>query len=375
LARAGCGTEADRVSALFELLLLESTYRRAAGETVTVEDYLSRFPEEPDAVQAALEEAERRPARARADRDFFVPRVLGEYEMLDQIGGGGMGVVYKARHRRLKKLIAVKVLRPGLTCNREAVERFDREIEAIGRLQHVNLVGAMDAREENGLRYLVMEYVEGRNLTEIVHARGRLGVADACEIVRQAALGLEHAHQRKLVHRDIKPSNLMLSVEGVVKVLDLGLARLEDAPAGRCVLTATGQALGTPDYMSPEQARGERNVDTGTDLYSLGATLYYLLAGCPPYGPPGYATYFAKLAAHREAPPPMIESVRGDVPGEVQRILRRLLAKDRAERFADPAELADALRPYCAGAHLPSLLAPAPPDARRHGPSLPETPG
>ncbi len=211
-------------------------------------------------------------------------------------------------------------------------------------------------REDAGFCFLVMEYVEGRDLAALVRRCGRLSPADACEIARQAALGLEHSHRQGLVHRDIKPSNVMLANDGTVKILDMGLARFQDSLAPGGGLTSWGQVVGTPDYVAPEQARGEVPIDIRTDIYGLGCTLYYLLAGVPPFGPPDHASFAAKVAAHLHEPFPSISALRGDVPGPLEGVLERMVAKERQERFCDPAAMAAALAPFCAGADLSALL-------------------
>src|SRR5205085_11414758 len=184
------------------------------------------------------------------------------------------GTVYKAEHTRLRRLVAIKLLSADRTQSPSAVARFDREMHAIGGLDHPNIVRALDAGEHEGKHFLVMEFVAGDDVSALLARLGPVPVADACEIVRQAALGLQHAHQAGLVHRDIKPGNLMLTPDGVVKVLDLGLALLsQPAETGR-ELTGSGQVMGTLDYMAPEQGDDMHGVDIRADVYSLGATLY-----------------------------------------------------------------------------------------------------
>lgn len=200
------------------------------------------------------------------------PATLGQYELLERIGRGGMGSVWKAMHVRLKRLAAVKLLPTERMQNDQAVARFQREMEAVGRLDHPNLVRAHDAGESDGQHYLVMEYLDGRHLGQVVRALGPLPLADACEIVRQAAIGLQYAHEHGLVHRDVKPSNLMLTAEGQVKVLDLGLARLTGDQTPCDDATGTGQVMGTGDYIAPEQGQDTRRADRRSDVYSLGCT-------------------------------------------------------------------------------------------------------
>jgi hypothetical protein len=281
-------------------------------------------------------------------------RRLGEYQLLEKLGEGGMGVVYRARHTELDRLVAVKVLASGRLGDEEAVARFRREIRAAGKLDHPNIVRAHDARQIGAAHLLVMEYVDGVDLGTLVRRTGPLRVADACELVRQAALGLGCAHAHGLVHRDIKPSNLMLGREGTLKILDLGLARVQAATAS-AEMTVVGQVMGTPDYMAPEQASDSHSVDGRADLYSLGCTLYELLAGRPPFSGPSYGTLMEKLAGHARDPVPPIQQLRDDVPKPLAAALERLLSKDPAERFQTPDELAKAIAPFADGSDLPAL--------------------
>jgi WD40 repeat protein/tRNA A-37 threonylcarbamoyl transferase component Bud32 len=271
------------------------------------------------------------------------------YRLLEPLGSGGMGTVYKARHLLMDRVVALKVIHRRLLRNPRVVERFRLEAKAAARLAHPNIVTAYDAEHVGGCHFLVMEFLEGTSLAALVADRGPLPAAEACEYARQAALGLQHAHEHGMVHRDIKPQNLMLTPAGRVKVLDFGLAHITDehevgsgdttevAPAA--ALTHASTVLGTPDYMAPEQATDARAVDVRTDIYALGCTLYFLLTGRPPF-PDG--TPAAKQAAHRErAPQPLL-----DLPPGLARIVERTLAKEPAARFQTPAELAEALRPF-----------------------------
>jgi hypothetical protein len=259
------------------------------------------------------------------------------YRILGALGAGGMGVVYKAIHRFMERVVALKVLNPSLTARPGFAERFRREVKAAARLAHPNIVAAYDADEAAGTHFLVMECVAGTTLDQEVVRRGPLPVREACDLVRQAALGLQHAHERGLVHCDIKPQNLLLTPGGQVKILDFGLARvLEEGGAG-AVSLPSGTLLGTPDYVAPEQARDPGRADIRADIYSLGCTLYHLLAGRPPF-PTG--SPLQKLLAHQECSPPPLETARGDVPQALSRVLERMLAKDPAKRYATPADLA-----------------------------------
>ncbi len=285
-------------------------------------------------------------------------RDLGEYHLLAKLGEGGMGTVYKAIHTKLGREAALKVLTTARLGNEKAVARFEREMLAVGRLDHPNIVRAYDAREIEGTRFLVMELVDGLDLAAVLAHVGPLPVADACEAVRQSAMGLQCAHENQLVHRDIKPGNLMLASTGQVKILDLGLAHFEAERAGAEV-TSTGTAMGTLDYMAPEQTAGGHQIDIRADIYSLGCTLYKLLAGRAPFDEPRYASVMEKIVAHGKRAPAPIARLRGDVPKELAAILNRMMAKEPARRFQTPGEVADAVGPFCAASDLAGLLARA----------------
>jgi serine/threonine protein kinase len=289
---------------------------------------------------------------------------IGPYEILELLGRGGMGAVFKARHVHLGKVMALKVLPADRPRSQAATTCLLQEMKAVGRLNHPNIVQAHDADVE-GVPYLAMEFIEGADLGKVVRARGPLPVADACECVRQAALGLQHAHENGLVHRDVKPSNLMLTPEGTVKLLDLGLARLHEAPGPiplQTGLTATPRLapplLGTVEYMAPEQFLDCHRVDIRADLYSLGCTFYFLLTGRSPFGAPGLSAQ-ARMEAHLGAPVPPVTLARPEVPEGVAAVLDRLLVKRPEDRFATPAALAAALQPFTAGAVPQRLLPPA----------------
>jgi len=292
-------------------------------------------------------------------------RLLGEYQLLEKLGQGGMGAVYKARHTKLKRVVAIKVLPKEKIPNQRTVTRFEREMEAVGQLDHPNIVRAHDAREIDGMHFLVMEYVEGQDLSAVVQ-RGPLAVADACEVIRQAALGLQYAHEHRLVHRDIKPSNLMLSFppspsgrgaggEGVIKILDLGLALLSSPETGKEELTSEGQPMGTADYMAPEQTTDSHAVDIRADVYSLGCTLYKLLTGRAPFYGEKYKTAVQKMMAHLVEQAPRVESLRSEVPPKLAAIIHRMLAKKPEDRFATPGEVAAALEPFAVSSDLRRL--------------------
>ncbi len=284
---------------------------------------------------------------------------LGEYELLEKLGEGGMGAVYKARQEKLKRIVAIKLLPKERLADPKAVARFEREMEAVGAVDHPNIVRAMYAGEHEGTPYLAIEYVDGLSLTEVVMCLKALRIADACELMRQAAVGLQHAHEKRLVHRDIKPSNLMLTRDGTVKVLDLGLALLHTPASRGAEMTAAGSMMGTADYVAPEQVTDSHSVDIRADIYSLGCTLYKLLSGQAPFVGLEYKNDITKIMAHVQKTPPPITLLRSDVSPQLAAVIERMMAKDPAQRYATPAEVAAALAPFAVGADLRRLMAEA----------------
>jgi serine/threonine protein kinase len=282
------------------------------------------------------------------------PARIGPYELVHIIGEGGMGVVYQAIHVLLGKKVALKIL-PLNRTNPGAVRRFQREWRALGALGHPHIVAAVDAGECDGFHFLATEFVEGCDLS-IIKGRTPLSWCDACELVRQAALGLACIHGSGLVHRDIKPSNLMLGRDGRLKILDFGLALLKSSNPDSLELTAHDQIVGTADYIAPEQTRNSHDVDVRADLYSLGCTFYCLLCGAPPFHRVAGTDRQDRLRAHSELPVPAIQQRRPDLPAAIVAIVDKLLAKDRLNRYASAQELADLLAAHTAEADL-SLLA------------------
>jgi len=280
------------------------------------------------------------------------------YLILGLLGAGGMGAVYKAQHKVLDRVVALKVIAGKLTDNPAAVERFRREARAAAQLEHPNIVRAYDAEQAGTTLFLVMEYVEGVSLAKQVEEGGPLPVHEACICIRQAALGLQHAFEKGMVHRDIKPHNLMRTPEGWIKVLDFGLARFISESKAADGLTQEGTVMGTPDYLAPEQAHDSHVADIRADIYSLGCTLYFLLTGKPPFAG---GSVVQKLSAHLHCIPRPLDEVRPEVPRALAHVVARMLDKRPEERYQTPAEVAQALVPFL----RPLAAQPMPPRRRR----------
>ncbi|HPM79194.1 MAG TPA: SUMF1/EgtB/PvdO family nonheme iron enzyme [Candidatus Anammoximicrobium sp.] len=287
--------------------------------------------------------------------------MLGSYVVLDELGKGGMGEVFKAQHRLMDRVVALKVVSGGLVQSPDALQRFHREVRAAAKLTHPNVVAAYDAADVEGGHFLVMEYVDGHDLSSLVKKQGPLPLGQAVDCILQAARGLEYAHQQGVVHRDIKPSNLLLDRNGTVKILDMGLARIStDAAPGQVVahqaeLTSSGVILGTIDYMAPEQAQNTRLADQRADIYSLGITFYYLLTGRPAYGGD---SLISKLLAHQTHPIPVLQEVIPETPAALDDIFRKMVAKQPQDRYQTMTEVVAALETFQAPAAPATRLPP-----------------
>jgi serine/threonine protein kinase len=289
------------------------------------------------------------PAEVGAATATLDPRQLGralEGQQLDHVllekfvGGGGMGAVFRAWDTNLHRTVAVKVLSMRQAGDVESTRRFQTEARSAARLDHPNIARAHYVGEDRGLQYIVFEYIDGRNVRDMVLESGPMAVGDALNVTLQIAGALVHSWEREVVHRDIKPSNILIAHDGLAKLVDMGLARLEYLEQAEHDATATGVTLGTFDYISPEQARNPRDADIRSDIYSLGCTLFFMLAARPPF-PEG--TVLQKLLAHQGDPIPDVREFRPEVPDLVATVLATMLAKKPDERFQTPVELSAAL--------------------------------
>ncbi|QJW98974.1 serine/threonine protein kinase [Frigoriglobus tundricola] len=284
---------------------------------------------------------------------------LGKYKVLEKLGSGGMGTVFLCEHKLMRRRVAVKVLPLPKSEDRASLDRFNREARAVAAVDHPNIVRAYDIDQDDNLHFLVMEWVDGSNLQDLVKKFGPLDPLRACHYIYGAAVGLQHAHEKGLIHRDIKPGNILIDRSGVVKILDLGLARLTHDTEDNLTRQNDENVLGTADYLAPEQAMDSHTVDIRADIYSLGATFYYLLTGSPPF-PEGSVAQ--KLIWHQNRPPRPLKSLRPELPDDLIAIVDRMMAKEPAQRFATPSELMAVLSPWVA--------TPIPPPSDREMPTL-----
>jgi serine/threonine-protein kinase len=310
--------------------------------------------------------------------------VIGPYVLLERVGEGGMGQVFKARHQKLGKIVALKVIRKEWLAQPEAVRRFQREMQAASKLAHPNIVHAFDADQIGDTHLIAMEFVEGVDLARLVKEKGPLPIPTACDFIRQAALGLQHAFERGMVHRDIKPSNLLLTRAagqkregpwGTIKILDMGLARVprpddvdtSDSSSG--TITHAGCVVGTPDYIAPEQARDSHRVDIRADLYSLGCSFYLMLTGQVPF--PG-GTGMEKLFKHQLDVPTPVTNLRPDLPPELAAVVDRLLAKAPEQRYQTPIEVTQAVEAFIVAPGSSAVQALRPTRTTKQDPTEPE---
>jgi serine/threonine protein kinase len=268
---------------------------------------------------------------------------IGKYKVLERLGSGGMGSVYLCEHKFMRRRVAVKVLPAAKAEDPSSLERFYREARAAAALDHPNIVRAYDIDQDDNLHFLVMEYVDGASLQEIVKKTGPMEVLRAAHYARQAAIGLQHAHEAGLVHRDIKPGNLLVARDGTVKILDMGLARFFHDEEDMLTKKYDESVLGTADYLAPEQAIDSHGVDIRADIYSLGATVYFILTGQPPFSE---GTVAQKLIWHQTRQPKPVTAYRQDIPADLLGVLNKMMAKEMKERYQTPAEVVEALAPF-----------------------------
>jgi serine/threonine protein kinase len=330
------------LASVHDLIEILERYRLLEADQIAeLKGKLPAFSDNPLAVAGELLRRGRLTAYQinRLFRGRAAELVLGRYVLLEPLGVGGIGQVFKARETRLGRLVALKVLRKERMNKPEVIDRFYHEIRAAARLSHPNVIHAYDAEQIGDTHVFAMEYVEGIDLSRFVKRSGSLPAAQACEYVRQAGLGLQHIYESGMVHRDIKPGNLMRADPGnSIKILDMGLARIhEDETEGEADrLARLGVVMGTVDFISPEQALNSRQADIRSDLYSLGCTFYFLLTGQVPF--PNEEP-MAKLIAHACEIAVPIEQLRAETPLAVCAIVARLMAKRPDERYQTPAEL------------------------------------
>ncbi|NLF08710.1 MAG: serine/threonine protein kinase, partial [Pirellulaceae bacterium] len=265
---------------------------------------------------------------------------LGKYKLLDHLGTGGMSNVFLAEHVLMQRRVAIKVLPLHRVKDTSYLARFHREAQAAASLDHRNIVRAYDVDSDENVHYLVMEYIEGRDLQQIVSAEGPLEYVAAAEYIRQAAEGLAHAHLAGLIHRDVKPANLLIAPKNIVKILDLGLARFTKEDTASLTVAYDENVLGTADYLAPEQALDSHSVDTRADIYGLGCSFYFLLTGHPPFVG---GTLPQRLMRHQKEPAPDIRLERPDAPQELIDVCLKMMAKKPADRYQSAAEIADVL--------------------------------
>lgn len=307
--------------------------------------------------------------------------IAGKYRLLERLGAGGMGAVYLCEHIRMGRKVALKILPVQQAEDQASLERFYREARAVARLDHPNIVRAHDIDQDDKLHFIVLEFVDGCNLHDFIRKNGTISFERAAHYIRQAALGLQHAHEAGLVHRDIKPGNLLLDRQGMVKLLDMGLARFFHEDSAAFVREyEVGYIIGTGDYIAPEQIIDSR-VDIRADIYSLGGAMYYLLTGKSPFQE---GTNAQKIIWHQVRHPKSLRVLRPDVPDALVQVFEKVVAKEPAKRFQTPLEFAQALEPFTRTPIVPPTLEEMPasvlsnfqrPLSQSMQPTAPVTPG
>ena len=328
---------------------------KAVRGTGSLSSEVPQFDHEPEC-QAVVGNLLLNPHRMNADHAKFLPtEALGPYRLLRWLGAGGMGSVYLAEHQRLKRYAAIKLLPREKLIQTGWLDRFNREMTSIAALEHPHVVRAIDAGDDGGWHYLVMEYLDGADLSKVSRRLGEIPLRTTCELIRQAALGLSAIHELGMTHRDIKPSNLFLTRTGNVKLLDLGLVLSGDSPLATDErLTTVGHLMGTVPYIAREQLMDASAVDWRADIYSLGATMFRLLTGRAPFGP---ATNLAQtIQAISSSPCPPLKSMKSDVPAEIMELVDAMLSHDPLQRPKSADEVARSLAPYCDATGPHSLI-------------------
>lgn len=318
-----------------------------------------RFGIEPEcqlAVAKALGSLASSQERRDDSRQDLLPDTIGEYEIVRPIGRGGMSSVYLARHAKLGREVAVKVLSSHRLAEPRTLERFNTEMRMVGSLTHPNIVTAFDAREVDGVAVLVTEYIDGFDAGAIVRRLGAVSLADSCAIGAAICKALTYVNAQGMVHRDVKPSNVMISRDGDIKLLDLGLARFHDPDRESADVTATGQAMGTADYIAPEQVNDSRSVDIRADVYALGCTLFKLLSGSAPFEDEEHSTIYAKLNAHVAETPRSLADVAPHVPATMAKMVDRMIEKDPQTRLVDLDRIVEQLEKHARGSDLQQLI-------------------
>lgn len=266
-------------------------------------------------------------------------KTLGRYRLEKKVGEGGMGAVYRAVDDALGRVVALKVLPRDKAQNEMLVKRFKAEARAAANLKHKNIVGVYDSGEADGYLYIALEFVDGIDVQELLMRKGVLSPKRSLDIIKQVTLALEHAYEQNIVHRDIKPSNLMIMRDGSIKLADMGLARsLDDGESAG--ITRAGTTVGTVDYMSPEQARDSKSADSRSDIYSLGASWYYMLTGKPPF-PEG--DLLNRITAHATNPRPNPQAINPEIPDAISQIIETMMAIEPGGRYQTPSELLEEL--------------------------------